>query len=163
MTSNYSFFKTQSILWSMVIIAHMPLPFHIIYIFPNITLLYVIQMMITYNRWEFLLLSAIAGAFDDIASGNIIGVTSMEFAIVGCYFHYIKTSTKESFSSVWKLTSTLIFICYIAKNLINYIFISDHIFNYQDFIVYIISILFYPVSTLIFNYLLCSREVKDAR
>lgn len=161
MILNYAFLKEQAILWCMVILAHMPIPMHnIVYIIPNITLLYVIYISIIYNKYSFLLLAIVAGAFDDIASGNIIGVTSLEFAIVGCYFYYFKPTPQTSFSYLWGSVAIVVSICYIAKNIVNYIFIYEHIFNYQDFLVYLITIAFYPFTHFVFDKMLSKRAIK---
>lgn len=161
MILNYAFLKEQAILWSMVILAHIPIPMHnIVYIIPDITLLYVVYISILYNKYSFLLLAIIAGAFDDIASGNIVGITSLEFAIAGCYFYYLKPTPQSSFVCLWGSASIVIFICYIARNIVNYIFIYEHIFNYQDFLVYIVTMAFYPFAYFVFDKILSRGRVK---
>lgn len=154
----------HAILWALVILEYMPLHFGFIGIWPNLLLLYVICITLRYPSAAFLFFSLLAGLFNDLIAGNVIGITSMEFAIVAASMHYnARFLANQSFKFTWLSILGLIIICTSAGALINYMLLSKWLVDYTTLINCFITACFYPTMYRLIVPLQRGGDTSDAR
>jgi len=104
-----------------------------------------------------------AGLLNDLIAGNVMGMTSMEFAIVAASMHYnAKALSNQSFRFVWMAVCGLIALCTAVKIMINYIVLSQWMLDFRVVVDCFITACFYPFMQMFLNALWKERDLSDA-
>ncbi len=142
------------LLWILAVISHLPLNMEAAQFWPDLLILYVICVNQLSPSHIFTISCVLVGAFKDIAAGNIIGVSSMEFMLISFFIDYKrKFFTHHSFAFTWGIVVGIIFVCAIVKSLISYMLTSNWLIGYVTIPEIIVTALAYPLIFRLFNIL----------
>jgi len=164
MKPSYRLFFMYVAMICIIIMQYTPLHIPFITAFPDILLLYMVYTSSYFSGKLFIISSILIGILNDMIAGNIIGITSIKYAIIMVALQSTsKYFNNKSFSIIWIRSTALMLLVNIVGILIYHYKYSLWITDIKMLLNNVVTVFSYPTAHVIFSkFLKVEAKVVDA-